>query len=254
MTRAFAIGDWRLAIGLGLVLEVMGAAWAADSHSTNTLVAQDLRKFQLGPGLQIEPFAVEPLVVNPVAFSIDGRGRFYIAETHRYGPAVFDITANTPWLLDDLSARTVQDRAAFLARTFSTNYAQLTNTAEVIRRVEDRDGDGKADTASIFAEGFREAVAGPAAGVLAQGTNVWVTCIPDLWRFSAGEARSNAIGTRLATGLGVHISVSGHDVHGLIRGPDGRIYFSFGDRGVCVTNREEAVLEAQDSGGVLRRS
>ena len=56
----------------------------------------------------------------------------------------------------------------------------------------------------------------------------------------------------LATGLGVHISVSGHDVHGLIRGHDGRIYFSFGDRGVCVTNREGVVLNVPDTGGVLR--
>ena len=243
---------------------------AADGHSTNTVTEADLKKFKLAPGLKAELFAAEPLLVNPVAFSIDGRGHFYIAESHRWATSVFDITANTPWLLDDLSFRTVNDRRAFLARTFATNFAVLTNDSELIRLVEDRDGDGRAETSSVFADGFRESTSGTAAGVLAQGTNVWFTSVPDLWRFS-GEVNSRSVisnrsrtvaGRRLntdslitdllATGLGVHISVSGHDVHGLIRGHDGRIYFSFGDRGVCVTNREGVVLNVPDTGGVLR--
>ena len=249
---------------------------AADGHSTNTVTEADLKKFKLAPGLKAELFAAEPLLVNPVAFSIDGRGRFYIAESHRWATSVFDITANTPWLLDDLSFRTVNDRRAFLARTFATNFAVLTNDSELIRLVEDRDDDGRAETSSVFADGFRDSVGGTAAGVLAQGTNVWFTSVPDLWRFSgevnsrsvisnqlgANPAVSRVAGRRLntdslitdllATGLGVHISVSGHDVHGLIRGHDGRIYFSFGDRGVCVTNREGVVLNVPDTGGVLR--
>ena len=237
---------------------------AADGHSTNTVTEADLKKFKLAPGLKAELFAAEPLLVNPVAFSIDGRGRFYIAESHRWATSVFDITANTPWLLDDLSFRTVNDRRAFLARTFATNFAVLTNDSELIRLVEDRDGDGRAETSSVFAEGFRESTSGTAAGVLAQGTNVWFTSIPDLWKFTIDDLRftngqpsgsiatSRAIINPVATGLGVHISVSGHDVHGLIRGHDGRIYFSFGDRGVCVTNREGVVLNVPDTGGVLR--
>lgn len=243
---------------------------AADGHSTNTVTEADLRKFKLSPGLKAELFASEPLLVNPVAFSIDDRGRFYIAESHRWATSVFDITANTPWLLDDLSFRTVNDRGAFLARTFATNFAVLTNDSELIRLVEDRDGNGRAETSSVFAEGFRESVGGTAAGVLAQGTNVWFTSVPDLWRFServnsraviSNQSRAvtgrqlntdSLVADLLATGLGVHIGVSGHDVHGLIRGHDGRIYFSFGDRGVCVTNREGVVLNLPDTGGVLR--
>jgi quinoprotein glucose dehydrogenase len=46
--------------------------------------------------------------------------------------------------------------------------------------------------------------------------------------------------------------VSGHDLHGLTRGPDGRIYLSFGDRGLCLTNREGVVINLPDTGGVLR--
>ncbi len=259
------------------MISVLASGRAAESHSTNTALAADLKKFKLAPGLKAEVVAAEPLLQNPVAFSIDGRGRFFIAESHRWATSVFDITKETPWLLDDLSFRTVNDRAAFLARQFATNFAVLTNDSELIRLVEDRDGDSVAETSSVFADGFRESTSGTASGVLAQGTNVWFTSIPDLWRFSetvnSGSVISNQSGTRaptsrivagrrlntdslitdlLATGLGVHISVSGHDVHGLIRGHDGRIYFSFGDRGVCVTNREGVVLDVPDTGGVLR--
>ncbi|MBK7999810.1 MAG: PQQ-dependent sugar dehydrogenase [Verrucomicrobia bacterium] len=261
----------RFLCSIALVISVLASGRAAESHSTNTALAADLKKFKLAPGLKAEVVAAEPLLQNPVAFSIDGRGRFFIAESHRWATSVFDITKETPWLLDDLSFRTVNDRAAFLARQFATNFAVLTNDSELIRLVEDRDSDGIAETSSVFADGFRESTSGTASGVLAQGTNVWFTSIPDLWRFTTDDLRftnrsdrqaspsssplvnrKSEIVNRLATGLGVHISVSGHDVHGLIRGHDGRIYFSFGDRGVCVTNREGVVLNVPDTGGVLR--
>ncbi len=245
-----------------------GRVSAAGVHSTNSPAELDMKKFQLAPGLKIELAAAEPLLSNPVCFSIDAQGRFFVVETHRYRKSIFDITANTPWLLDDLSLRTVNDREAFLARTFATNFSVLTNDSELIRVVEDHNGDGIAETSSIFASGFNQSISGTAAGVLAQGTNLWFACIPDLWRFSIFDFRftnASRVGgdvdinpplvnrkSQIVNGLGVHISVSGHDVHGLIRGPDGRIYFSFGDRGVCVTNREGVVLNVPDTGGVLR--
>lgn len=250
-----------------LLIALANPVRGADGHSTNNFASQDLKKFQVAPGLKVELFASEPLLQNPVCFSIDQQGRFFVVETHRYRNAIFDITANTPWLLDDLSFRTVEDRAAFLAQTFATNFAVLTNDSEIIRLVEDRNGGHRADDSRAFADGFNKSVAGTAAGVLAQGTNVWFTCIPDLWKLSSTSLTSDSAGVssskgegrvknvsydQLVTGLGVHISVSGHDVHGLIRGHDGRIYFSFGDRGVCVTNREGVVLNVPDTGGVLR--
>jgi quinoprotein glucose dehydrogenase len=36
----------------------------------------------------------------------------------------------------------------------------------------------------------------------------------------------------------VKTSLSGHDLHGLAHGPDGKVYFSMGDRGYNVTTRE----------------
>jgi sugar lactone lactonase YvrE len=48
--------------------------------------AQSVKKLRVPAGLKVELFAAEPQFVNPVALSIDDKGRVYVAETHRRGP------------------------------------------------------------------------------------------------------------------------------------------------------------------------
>lgn len=235
---------------------------SSNGHSTNSApVGADaaeaaLKKFTIAPGIKVDLFATEPQLENPVAISVDERGRVFVAETHRYRTAIFDVTVKTNWLLPDLSFRTVGDRDAFLRETFATNLSVLTENSEMIRLVEDRNGDGKADTSSVFAQGFNEPVSGVGAGVLARNGQVWFTCIPDFWQFTESKGPSDkppeTIRKKIAFGFGVHTGVSGHDLHGLTQGPDGRIYFSSGDRGFVVTNLEGKVLSLPDEGGVLR--
>lgn len=212
-----------------------------------------LKQLEIAPGLQVELFAADPLLYNPVAFSIDEKGRFFISETHRYKASIFDIwAADQRWKDADASFRTVEDRAEFLAREFASDLEMLTKDSEIIRLVEDRSGDGRADFTSVFADGFNETTSGTAAGVLAIDGEVWFTNIPDLWRFEMDEAGNATRRERLHTGYGVHIGVSGHDLHGLVMGPDGKLYFSVGDRGSRVTTREGKVLDNPDTGAVFR--
>ena len=46
-----------------------------------------IRSFRVPKGLSVELFAAEPLLANPVAFCIDEKGVFYVAETFRHSAA-----------------------------------------------------------------------------------------------------------------------------------------------------------------------
>lgn len=257
-------------------------------------VTQALARLRVAPGFQVSVWAEEPLVQNLTSISFDDQGRAYCVETGRRRTSVFDIRGFHDWLDDDYALRTVEQRAEFLRGMLNTN-AQFLAAAtkggrgnfkdfngdgvidardlevesERIRRVWDADGDGRADHAETFADGYTNVVSGVAAGVLARGTNVWFTSIPDLWQYStatteftpdrpagslAEKASSTgpAPGRRLLTGFGVHIAFGGHDLHGLILGPDGRLYFSIADRGSHVTSREGRTFDYPDTGAVFR--
>jgi quinoprotein glucose dehydrogenase len=85
-----------------------------------------------------------------------------------------------------------------------------------------------------------------------RGRDVYYTCIPSLWllRDADGDGRAE-LRRELATGFGVHVGYLGHDMHGLRIGPDGKLYFSIGDRGLHVET-PRGVLDMPDMGGVLR--
>src|SRR5438876_668920 len=94
----------------------------------------------------------------------------------------------------------------------------------------------EADHDSVFATGFNQLEDGTAAGVLALRGDVYFANIPNLWllRDTNGDGKAD-FRKVLHTGFGVHYEISGHDLHGLRLGPDGRIYFSIGDRSLNVT-------------------
>ena len=195
------------------------AAPVAKTKNAGSLVDDPevaLRKFTVAPGLKVDLFAAEPDVRNPVALSIDERGRVFVVESDRRRSSVFDIRGHKDWLEADFSFRTVGERAEFLKQQVSpTNPAvikRLTGSdgngsfadfnkdgvidwrdlevqTERIRLLEDTNGDGRADRASIFADDFTNIVAGVAAGVLAQGGDVYFACIPDLWRMTNDASR-----------------------------------------------------------------
>src|SRR5262249_6676957 len=99
---------------------------------------------------------------------------------------------------------------------------------------------------------FHAPEAGIGAGVLARHGKVWYTCIPDLYLLEEGPGGKAARTKSLSTGYGVHVAFLGHDLHGLRFGPDGRLYFSVGDRGFNVPTPEARNLECRAPGAGLR--
>lgn len=203
-------------------------------------------------GFTLKTVASEPNLANGVAFCFDPAGRIFVAETYRVKKGVEDNRWHPTWVDDDLSARTVADRRAFFQRQMGDRINEFTQNSEQVRLLEDRDGDGVYEFSSVFSTGYREIEDGAAAGVLWSNGRLLFTCVPALWELRDADRDAKAESRRaLATGFGVHTALFGHDLHGLCEGPDGKIYFSVGDRGLNVETPAGAIVNT-DSGAVLR--
>jgi quinoprotein glucose dehydrogenase len=214
---------------------------------------QALARFVLPPGFRASLFAAEPRLAHPVAFDADQDGRrVYVVETFRRDVGVTDIREHMDWLDDDLACKTVADRVAMYRKHLGSAFADFELHHERVRLLVDADGDGQADADHVFADGFNDPADGIAAGVLSTARGVYFTCIPHLWflRDEDGDGRSDRR-QPLSSGYGVRVALGGHDLHGLAVGPEGKLYFSCGDRGFnLATGRGD--IDHSRSGAVLR--
>lgn len=212
-----------------------------------------IRGFTAPPGVKIELFAAEPMVVNPVAFTIDDRGRFFVAESYRQNKGIEDNRSHGEWLLQDIAARSVADRLAYLKKIHPDKLGDYTKFEDRVVLLQDKNNTGRADSSKVFAGGFNDILDGTGASLLVRGNDVYFTCIPNLWLLrdpkGTGEASERI---KLSTGYGIHFALRGHDMHGLRFGPDGKIYWSIGDRGFSVKTKEGKTLDNIDTGAVLR--
>jgi quinoprotein glucose dehydrogenase len=212
-----------------------------------------LEGFQLPEGMVGKLFAAEPMLANPVAFAIDEKGRIFVAETFRQQHGVEDNRYHMNWLHDDLALQTVEQRVEMFRKHLGEKVYEYAAHHDRIRLLEDSDGDGKADKSTVYADGFNAIEDGTGAGLLARNGDVFYTCIPKLWKLRDEDGDGVADKRdALHHGYGVRVAFRGHDMHGLIMGPDGRVYFSIGDRGYNVETKEGTKLVRPDTGAVFR--
>jgi quinoprotein glucose dehydrogenase len=242
---------------------VVAAAMLASLITAARGVAQDAAEPTHDPdgitvpeGFEWDEWAREPLVPDPVALTVLPDGSVFVCESERQDRGVEDNRYSPYWLLEDLAATTVDDRLAIYQRWSAKKEGGMdwyTRWADRVRRLRDADGDGRADRSTNFSGDLREVLDGTAAGVLQVGDSIWVTSIPDVWRFRDVDGDGVADEReRLFSGFGVRTSLRGHDMHGLVQGPDGRIWWSIGDRGFSVRTREGQVLSDPGTGAVFR--
>ena len=144
----------------------------------------------------IEPvlFASEPMVVNPSAIDVDTHGRVWVAEIQWY-----------------------------------RSKAKMDPPADRIKVLEDVDGDGRADRATVFAEN----VFAPMS-ICVAGDKVYVATSPDLWVYedADGDLRADGPPKKLLTGFGGFNH--DHGAHSLVLGPDHKWWMAHGDGGFDV--------------------
>ena len=195
-----------------------------------------LQTFMYPEGLQATLFAAEPKIANPVAIQMDYQGNMFVCESFRQENGVEDNRKHPEWLNDDLAAQSVGDRLAYMKKHLGEDLKKYSQHDDRIRLLQDLDGDGRADFSKIFAQHFNDPEMGTGAGVLSYRNKVYFTCIPDLYLLEDRDGDNVAeVRESLHTGFGVRFAFRGHDMHGLIVGPDRRLYFSVGDRGYNVS-------------------
>lgn len=217
------------------------------------------------PPLQITEFAPQGMVGSVVAVSLDGQGRAFVTQTQRRTYGALDIRRHLDWVVETLGAQSIEDKRAMIRERFQegaigdangdgqVDWQDLTIPSEQILLLEDTDGDGQADRKEIFAQGFNTEITGLAGGVLAHDGGVYTTIIPSLWhlRDTDGDGKTDER-AEIATGFGLHVAYGGHDMHGLTLGPDGKIYWSIGDKALSVTSREGKHYHLPYHGAIMR--
>jgi putative membrane-bound dehydrogenase-like protein len=153
------------------------------------------------PSMKVALWADESLVSNPTSLSVDSRGRLWVTEAVNY----------RGWQnrQDDSNERTWRE------------------AGDRIVILEDSDGDGRADSSTVFAQD--EDLIAP-TGICVLGERVFVSCSPSIFVFydDNGDDRADRKETFL-TGFGG--KDHDHGVHSIVPGPDGRLYFTVGNAG-----------------------
>lgn len=214
-----------------------------------------IQNFKLPEGITAALFADSSQTQNPSAICFDKAGRLHVAEIHRWRAGVQDIRNEQQILLDDIDNETNADRLAMYERDVVTRPLSFyTEFTDRIVRIEDADGNGRADKTGVFATGFNDILDGPGIGLIAgEDGSIYYSNIPHLWKLTDKDGDGTADERiSLQDGFGVRMSISGHDMHGLVRGPDGKLYWSIGDRGYSFTTKEGRHYHRPFSGGVFR--
>ncbi|MEI6235399.1 MAG: HEAT repeat domain-containing protein [Planctomycetota bacterium] len=214
-----------------------------------------LKGLKPAKGFSVQLWTANKMVINPVSISFDDQNRLYVCETFRFRDGGgLDVREHKYLYYDDILLKTTDDRRALYAKykdKFKPGY--FTTAKEKIVLVEDTQKSGKADKVSVFAEAFNDELDGPGVGVCWHDGKLYFACVPKIWELTGanGTGPAEKINT-FFDGFGVRVSISGHDLHGTIIGPDGKLYWSMGDRGFNATGREGQHFANPHTGGVFR--
>jgi putative membrane-bound dehydrogenase-like protein len=231
----------------------------------------DKSSIQLAEGLKMDLWASDSLAPDPVSLEIDHLGRTYITRAVRQKNSEFDIRGHRDWMTASISLQSVEDRRAFLRNTFapenseknkwlkdlngdgSHDWRDLTVEKDEIWRIEDKNGDGVAETSTKIFVGPSEEITDVAGGLLVREDDAFWCTGPDMWRLRDKnkdgyyESRES-----ISHGYAVHIGFGAHGMSGVIQGPDGKIYWQIGDIGANITDKAGIKHEYPNEGVLVR--
>ena len=164
---------------------------------------------KVADGLEAKTFATEPMLMNPTDIEVDARGRVWVLEAYNYRPA---ITGNP--------THKEGDRIVIL---------------------EDKDGDGKADNSKVF---YQDPSLNAPLGIAVLGNVVLVSQSPYVWKLTDTDGDDKADKKEILF-QGMEGEQHDHGMHAFVFGPDGKLYFNFGNEGKTLKDAKGNVIKDQ---------
>jgi len=161
-------------------------------------------------GLEVSTIATEPMLQNPTNIDVDDRGRIWVTEAYNYRP---DINGNP--------TNAKGDRIMIL---------------------EDTNNDGIADTAKVFYQGPE---LNAPLGICVLGNRVIVSQSPYVWSFYDDNGDDKADRKEILF-QGIGGEQHDHGAHAFTFGPDGKLYFNFGNEGRTLKDKNGHTVRDQD--------
>ena len=261
-------GGWGSSTGQAwyddVALRILQPAVARPKTIPGTLRGRD--------GLMAVPIMARESMPKPIlGVGVSADGTVYVTETIRQmredisliqspylqqtDMALSSTQAKKRWILENYAKRSIAGRQG--VRDFNGDGAvdekDLSVRSEKIYRLQDSDADGVFDKARLFADGFTDVLTGVAHSVSPIDGHVYAAILPDLWKLT--DTDGDGVADRresIAHGFAPHIGYGNHDLHSIVQGYDGKLYWSMGDRGVNVLRKDGRRVSQPHSGTILR--
>jgi len=160
-------------------------------------------QLDIAEGLTAEVFAGEPLIGNPTNMDIDHLGRVWICEVVNY-------------------------------RNFRNTDSPIREEGDRILILTDTDGDGKADDVKTFYQG-RDIDS--AHGICVLGNKVIVSAGDSVFVLTDSNNDDKA-DYKETLFTGIDGTQHDHGIHAVVFGPDGKLYFNFGNSGKQIKDKD----------------
>jgi putative membrane-bound dehydrogenase-like protein len=180
-----------------------GPIAASDNNTANHEPETATAQLDVHPELKVQLFASEPMMLSPASIDIDHRGRVWVCEVVNY-------------------------------RKHSGERAE----GDRILILEDTDGDAKADKSTVFHQG-RDVDS--AHGICVLGNKALISCGDEVFWLIDDNGDDKADRKEL---MFTKIGGAQHDhgIHAFHFGPDGRLYFNFGNAGKQLCNAKGELI------------
>jgi putative membrane-bound dehydrogenase-like protein len=159
-------------------------------------------------GVELQVFSSEPMMLSPTSMDVDHLGRVWIAEAVNY-------------------------------RHFRNKTNEERAEGDRIIVMEDTDHDGKADTLTVFYQGPE--IDSP-HGVCVLGNQVFVSAGANVWVFTDTDGDLKA-DSKQALFTGIDGVQHDHGIHAVTVGPDGKLYFNFGNEGKRIYDANNKLMQ-----------